>query len=415
MSSIVSVTDSAVNISSLTLDSPDVIQYFKQLPEEDRHGAAIRAFEIGVFCLQRVQMGHGLDFVRLEVQKLIQSAENAISKVPKLVEEKLGGETGPLAPVRTAVTGAQNAIHQKLNEVGGLFSQHLDPANAETTLGRALTMLRDLTNPERSDSVQQRIGAAIATIAQTDGTLVTTIKREVENATSSLREAVNALTVAYAGKKGAEEALEETTVKGEKFEHEETLPIIRDWAQTIGAEFQHIGPQNQPGDFLINMKDTGMGPCALNLVVEARDQKDRFGRSRIAEHMNNALNQWKGNYGIYLSKTESGLGKEIGEWHEMACHAGPIIACTFEHLRTALRFAVVDFKFKELLQSRREIDAASIGNNLGRFRTSLNHLTQIKSKVTAIRGPLGEIESEADSMRSEINNALQDIETALPK
>jgi hypothetical protein len=414
MSIAVEVTDSAVIIRNLTLDDPNVIQYFKRLPEEERTRAAIRTLEIGVFCVQRVQMGHGLDFVRLEVQRLIQSAENAISNFPTLVEQKLGGETGTLAPIRTAVSGAQSAIHQKLNEVGSLFSQHLDPANAEATLGRALSALRDLINPERSDSVQQRIESAISSIAQSDGALVATVRREVDNATTPLREAVNALTVAYAGKKGAEEALADTTEKGFDFESE-LLPFLRNWASVMGAEFEYVGPQNLPGDFVIRLQDTGAGPCSLTLVIEARDRKDSQGRTRIAEHLNDALKRWNGNYGIYVSKTKAGLANEIGEWLEFSCGAGPVITCTSEHLNTALRFAVVMHRLKELQEFRREVDLTSVVNQIGRFRTALNHLKQIKSKVTEIRNLLPDIETEADSMRAEIDATLQDIETVLPK
>jgi hypothetical protein len=271
-----------------------------------------------------------------------------------------------------------------------------------------------LINPERSDSVQQRIESAISSIAQSDGALVATVRREVDNATTPLREAVNALTVAYAGKKGAEEALADTTEKGFDFESE-LLPFLRNWASVMGAEFEYVGPQNLPGDFVIRLQDTGAGPCSLTLVIEARDRKDSQGRTRIAEHLNDALKRWNGNYGIYVSKTKAGLANEIGEWLEFSCGAGPVITCTSEHLNTALRFAVVMHRLKELQEFRREVDLTSVVNQIGRFRTALNHLKQIKSKVTEIRNLLPDIETEADSMRAEIDATLQDIETVLPK
>ena len=413
MSIAVAVTDSAITINGLTTENLDVIQYFKQLPEEERPRACIEAFELGVFCLQRAQMRQSLDFVRLEIQRLIQSAENAIAAVPGLVEQKLGGDTGPLAPIRTTVTGVQTSIHQKLSEVSGLFADHLDPGNVQATLGKALTAVRDLINPELPGSVQKRMESVINNLAQTDGTLISTVRREVENATSSLRGAVNALTVAYAGKKGAEEALADTTEKGFDFESE-LLPTLRDWAKILGADFRHVGPESHPGDFVISLRETGVGPCALTLVVEARDRQDQWGRVRIGEHLDEALKEWKGNYGIYVSKTQAGLAQEIGDWSEFPCASGPIVVCTSEHLRTALRFAVVDFKLRASRQSAREIDIASIASQLGRFRGALNHLTQMKNKVTGIRNSLLEIDKEADDMRSEINSTLQSIEGMLP-
>ena len=414
MSTVVVVTDSAITVSNLTTDNPDVVQYFKQLPEEERPRASVQALEIGVFCLQRTHMGHSLDFVRLEIQRLIQSAESAIASVPGLVEQKLGGETGPLAPIRSTVTGVQTSIHQKLSEVGGLFKDHLDPGNVQATLGKALTAVRDLINPELPGSVQKRMESVIVSLANADGTLVSAVRKEVENATASLREAVNALTNAYSGKKGAEEALADTTEKGFDFESE-LVSQLRDWSSIIGAEFEHVGPQNHPGDFVIRLKNTGAGPSSLTLVIEARDRKDSQGRIRIAEQMNEALKQWNGNYGMYVSKTKAGFANEIGEWSELSCGAGSVIACTSEHLNTALRFAIVMHRLKDLQESRREVDTSTIVNQIGRFRTSLNHLKQIKSKVTEIGNLLPDIESEADNMRSEINATLEDIEAILPK
>ena len=405
-------TESTVIISNLTLYNTDVVQYFKQLPEEERPRAAVRAFEIGVFCLERMQMGHALDFVRLEVERLIKSAGDAISNVPQLIEQKLGGNAGPLAPVHTAVTGAQNAIQQKLNDVSDLFSQHLDPANAEATLGKALSDLRNLVNPERSDSVQKRIEAAISSISKADGELLKAVSTEVEKATKPLQTIIETLKTAVVGEEAIKEALSATTQKGFEFE-EELKPILRNWAASVGAELEHVGPQNFPGDFVLRLKDTAIGPSGLTIAMEARDRQDGWGRVRIVEHMNTALKQWDGNYGIYVNKTPAGLAQEIGEWSELTCDSGSIIACTYEHLRTALRFALVDYKFRELQQSRREIDITSIEGKLSQFRISLNHLTQIKSQVNAIRQPLTQIESEADDMRTEINSVLQEIEDAI--
>jgi hypothetical protein len=176
-----------------------------------------------------------------------------------------------------------------------------------------------------------------------------------------------------------------------------------------------VGPDNHEGDFLIKLDEKSVGPSGLTIVLEAKDHKDGWGRVRISQYMNTALRRWGGNYGVYVSKTHAGLANEIGEYCELTCELGPIIACTFEHLSTALRYAVVDFKFRELQRSRREIDVASIEGNLERFRTALNHLTQIKSKVATIRGALDQIEVDANEMRAEMNSALVDIEGALPK
>ena len=238
------------------------------------------------------------------------------------------------------------------------------------------------------------------------------VSMEVEKATKPLQTIIESLKLVVVGEEARVEALSETTQKGFEFE-DELKPVLRDWTANIGAELEHVGPQNLPGDFVLKLRDTSAGPAGLSIVIEARDREDRQGKSRVSGHMNDALKQWNGNYGIYVSKTHAGLAQEIGEWSEFGCEAGPVIACTLEHLRTALRFAVVDYRFRESKRARREIDAATIIGNLDRFRSSLNHLTQIKRKVTEVESLLGDIKTEADNMRIELDDTLRNVETAL--
>lgn len=160
---------------------------------------------------------------------------------------------------------------------------------------------------------------------------------------------------------------------------------------------------------------TTLGPGPLRIVVEARDRETGWGRVRINEQMSAALSEWKGNYGVYVSKTREGLAREIGEWAEFDCDRGPVVACTVDHLRTALRFAVVDAKLRTAAQERRAVDVVTLSAQLDRFRDSLNHLTQIKRKATEIREILLVIDSEADQMREGIQDTLSKIEAAIPK
>ena len=220
------------------------------------------------------------------------------------------------------------------------------------------------------------------------------------------------ISLALKKEEGIEEALATTTRKGFAFE-DELLPELQRWAAIVGADFEYTAPQNLPGDFTLTLNDRSVEGMPLKIVVEARDRDQRFGRARVAEQMNATLAQWQANYGIYVSKTQSGLAAEIGDWSELSCGHGPVIACTVEHLKTALRFAVVDMRMRAAAEARRDLDISSAERELGRFRSSLNHLTQIKRRVGEIRDVLPAIEDEADRMRSEIQDALGKIETLL--
>jgi len=141
-----------------------------------------------------------------------------------------------------------------------------------------------------------------------------------------------------------------------------------------------------------------------------------FGRVLINKKMTDALSRWKGNYGIYVSKTRNGLAQEIGDWCEFGCEYGPVVACTAKHLKTALRFALVETRLRAAAEGDHEIDTHTVAAELGRFRDSLNHLMRIKRKVGDIRqimDILPAIETEADQMRNEMQDSLGKVEGLL--
>jgi hypothetical protein len=119
------------------------------------------------------------------------------------------------------------------------------------------------------------------------------------------------------------------------------------------------------------------------------------------------------NSAIYVSKTRAGLAKEIGEWAEGSSDAGPWVACSHEHLVTAVRFLVVQDRLRQLRAAVPTVDASSIESQVQRIRTSLGRVRNIKTKITTIRDGADCIEGEADALRADISGALAEIEDAL--
>jgi hypothetical protein len=384
MPSQVIVEDSLIRIEGISVQNPDVVEYFRSRREEDRALAAIRAIELGVFCLQRAEVGQSLEFVKLEVERLIQAASRAVDKLPEEIRSKLSGQDSPTAQISNTVQSAQDSVQSKLDEVRALFSTHLDPTKGDATLGKALNALNALLDPRRDGSVQKTVDATVLSLAGVDGSISQAVRTTVDGVVAPLRTAIETLSLAVAKAAGTQEALAVSPEKGFQFE-DELLPVLQNWAGSVGAELEHVGPQNEPGDFVLTMRDTSICGLPLKIVIEARDRGQPFGRVLIAKQMTDALLSWKGNFGIYVSKTPGGLAKEVGEWAEFGCEHGPVVACTVEHLKTAVRFAIVDARLRAAAQQKKEVDTRTVATELGRFRDSLNHLTQIKRKVGEIR------------------------------
>jgi hypothetical protein len=242
------------------------------------------------------------------------------------------------------------------------------------------------------------------------GQLAKAVRDVVSSALKPLEDKVTDLAKDVRGKEAVAAVLEQTTYKGASYE-EEVLRVLQDWAQWQGIETHHVGVDNQPGDVLVVSRDPDGND--LSVIVEARDHQSPYGRKVISDSLNEAMAKRAAKAAIYVSKTRPGLAKEIGEWAEGSCSAGRWVACTHEHLVTAIRFLVAQEQLQRFRGAASAVDAASIESQLQRIRTSLGKIKNIKTKVTNIRDAAKDVDDEADSLRNEINGALSEMENAL--
>lgn len=116
---------------------------------------------------------------------------------------------------------------------------------------------------------------------------------------------------------------------------------------------------------------------------------------------------------IYLSRTSEGLGHELSDWAEGECRAGPFVACTQEHLTTALRYLQSKKAIARLRHMSAEVDQDAIHDQIGRIRTTLDAVRKVSRLGNEIRSATWEIDDEADRLRHDIRDALRLIEDAL--
>jgi hypothetical protein len=190
----------------------------------------------------------------------------------------------------------------------------------------------------------------------------------------------------------------------------EIVQRLQSWATAVGAQVQHVGSDNLPGDIVIALSGKSISATELRLVIEARDRKTAAGRQTIADELAVKMAERSAHAAIYLSRGQEGLGREVSDWCEGECDSGSWIATTDPHLQTAIRFLVVLHRLRTLQSHRAELDSAAIENQIQRIRTALNRIKTINRKVTDVRSTAEEIGTEAGSLRDEIREALIALE-----
>ncbi len=150
------LSNSTVVVESLEFHDAAVAEFLEQVEEVDRATAFLSAAQVGVFCLSRTKANRDTEFVRRQVEGLMNEVTLAVAKIPATTQEaliaKIGTANGQvLAPIQSLLDQVQSSTAARLREVKDLLARDIDPAQESSTLGRALRALRDLLDPHRTD------------------------------------------------------------------------------------------------------------------------------------------------------------------------------------------------------------------------------------------------------------------------
>jgi hypothetical protein len=413
----VRLTAASVVISDLEITRREVVDFLRELSEPEREFALIHAVEIGVFCLERAQVSRETEFVRRQVQGLIADIDKAATRIPGAIEAALTAKIGTregqvLEPVDRVVKAAEAAVASKLGEVRKLFTDELDPAKESGALGKALRSVRDCLDPAREGSIQGAVRAAVQAITGGDGPLARAVRDVVTEAVKPLKEEVDGLAKEVRGRDAAREALDQTTQKGATYETR-VVEDLQAWATMMGAQVEHVGIDNRPGDVLVVVTHGSLIGEPLRIVAEARDRQTPLGRKVIADTMVDAIRERDGDCGIYVSATRSGLGADIGDFAEGETEAGRFVACTHGNLPVALRLLIVQARLDRASDSSAEVNKGLLLDQIGRVRTALERIKTINRRATEVRSGADGIEEEARALRDEIRDALAKTDDAL--
>lgn len=409
--------DRSVRITDLEIPRKDVADFLRTVDDKDVEPMLIQAIEVGVFCLERTRMSQDTEFVRRQLDQLLNHVEATVSKIPddtqKALVAKIGTNNGQvLAPLKEMIETASRVSTDRVKEVRTLLTQEIDPDKETTTLGKALRTLRNLLDPKRSDSVQNTLEQAVKAVTGKDGALAHAVKEVVAEAIKPVASELDKLAKEVRGQEAAEEALEQTTQKGPGYENE-VLEELQQWAALVGAEVHHVGADNRPGDILIKDTRSGVLGMPLVIVIETRDRQSAVGRKVIADTLAKTMAERKATAAIYLSKTAAGLAAEVGEWADGTTDAGPFVACTHENLSIAIRWLIVQNRITQSNKGAEAVDSTAILQQIQRIRTSLERVKTMNRKVTDVRASAGEIQTEAEALRDEVRASLTVIEDAL--
>lgn len=408
-----------VRIDRLYFRNPDLVAHLTPFPPDQWPAEVLKVIELGVFCLMRATASRDAEFVKHQAERVIGTIEARVGALPTQIRDgmlaKIGtGDGQVLKPMNDLINHVTKMLGDRMTEVKSLFAEKLDPERDTSSLGQTLKTVSNMVDPHRKDSIQSTIESAVKGVSGVDGAVAMTVKLVVTDVLKPLKEEFDKLAKEIRGQEAAAEALEHTTHKGAPYE-DSVVDMLTPWVKATGAGLEHTGGDNKPGDVVVTLKDSGFGQCKLRVVIEARNRDSAKGRKAIAEDLAAKMAERSANAAIYLSKTQAGLAREIGDWSEGESELGPWVATTHDNLLTAVRFLAAMQRLRSLRSETPTFDAAMLENQIERVRTALKRIQTINRKVTCARESVDEIGTEAVAIRDEIREALFSIEDAIRK
>jgi hypothetical protein len=71
--------DRSVRITELEIPRKDVADFLRTVDEKEIEPTLIQAIEVGVFCLERARMSQDTEFVRRQLDQLLNHVEAAVN------------------------------------------------------------------------------------------------------------------------------------------------------------------------------------------------------------------------------------------------------------------------------------------------------------------------------------------------
>lgn len=416
----IEVLEDSIIIQNLEIRLFDAVNFLQQIPENEQKAACINAFEIGFFCLQRVHHFDDVEFVKREFDYLLAELQRAVALIPQALEKnlasKIGTENGQLlAPMQSQINLTRAVIAEQLESVKNLFQQEINISEDTSTLGAVMNKIQNLLDPARIDSIQGVFVESLKNVTTESGVLAKSVKSVVEEAMKPLASEVDKLTQQIREQELVQSLLEESIAKGGIYE-EIVLAELQKWAKTCGAEISYVGDENRPGDILIKLTSNSVVGIDITIILEARNRESqRWGRTKISRHLESAMARYEANCAIFLSHSNRGLGKDIGDFGQGECQYGFWVATHHDMMNIAIQVLILRQQLNSQKTFSSPIDSAAIKAQVERIELSLNNVTKINTNLTNMEKNTDGIRDSAKALKNEIRSSLEAITQAISK
>lgn len=358
---------------TISLADKDLQEYLARFPHEDFKSEILGLVKIGLMCVTRTNANNEIDFWDKKSQQLqtdlLRKTEEMINKeIIQSLKKQLGIKDGQLlAPIANQVETTSKFIDRAL-------------ASNETRIRATVS--------EFNSSL-------------TDGALTESFGKLLIKELTPLITEIRSLNYHVVEQKGEENIKGSTTLKGKEYE-QHILGQVQAWAKCNKFKVENVGIDNKPGDIVIESLSE-----KIKIAIEVKDISTAKGHSVLTREMGQVIQVRKATMAIFLSKTISGLAKEMGSYGEGVSDGIKWVATTGNSLEVALNHCLVEERLRLANEKNPSItNAKKVKENLELAKTLLGTMSQHYRSITEIQNSATTLESSLRKTNAEVLRAL---------
>lgn len=404
--STVTIIDGVLTMDALTTKDEVSVRYIGALSAEEREQGVINCLQLGAraltFANDQTSTTLLADTFKKELKTESYAAQQLLSHVAK---------TAQAAVVKSSET-LETAISELLEDLTKDLSRTLDPANAESIIGKLRAALvndyRGITAKVREDLDPRNVHSPLSALR-------TELESNQERRHALLSAQLNELLQRLAAKAAAQAERSKSTRKGGDFEaaaHDFLMSdsaARKDLVMYTGKEYGL--DQNLVGDFVVEVNPAEAHK--LRIVLETKNAQKNGTAERLRE-LEKAASNRGAVFGISVLASDSEVGRAIqpvGDDKIIVYVQSLPDGSGWDF--TALGVALECARFKALMGRRAvgSFDIAKLTAEIDRAFAITNAFADVKRKVSASMTQLDGIADCLDGIKLQLNAALQAIRT----
>jgi hypothetical protein len=453
---IVHLCDEYLEICNLRFSDPEILSYFQSLPASAIQEEAIKAFEIGISVISRLQQSQHIDFIEARLSDIMCRVQEHFhgfdSQMKTVLESNLNpAQAGSFLNQAHTLINAQSdkvnasltqalrdtresisAEAQKIQTSREQLDRKMDPTNSMGYLATVVQkmeafdkQLQAQFSPTDTASFVGKLNTLVNQHFGENGQVLSLIEKKMAinpndptqtplgQVYHGLRQEISLLRDTVMKMAGQQELLESTTKKGFPFEDQvfEELQRIAhpfgDVVEDTSLKVEAISGSKK-GDYIYHINGTD-----VTVVLDAKNYGRLKSLPAMLSYLKDAMRDRGSKVGVIVVPKKSNLQKQIGDWNVY----GKSIITPLEYLEISIKYAKFVLQLED--NDTQNINIGLVKQKLEFVQRKMKEITSIKSKLTklsnGVASSVADIQENLDSIRHDVNEKLVEIQTEFHK